>query len=131
MEIQLKLIGVILILLALVHGIFPRYFDWKEELKNLSLINRQLMWVHTFFIAVTVFLIGILCLLSSNDLVNTSFGRKISLGLSAFWTLRLYFQFFVYSSELWKGKLFETVVHILFSIFWFYISLVFLLVGLG
>ena len=59
MEIHLKIIGFILIVLAFVHIIFPRYFAWKEQLKSLTLINKQMMYVHTFFIAVTTLLIGV------------------------------------------------------------------------
>ena len=65
MELHLNIIGVILILLAVVHIFFPRYFEWKEELKALSLINRQMMIVHSFFIALIVFLMGLLCLIST------------------------------------------------------------------
>jgi len=128
MYIHLKIIGVLLIVLALVHIIFPKYFNWSNELKSLSLINRQMMTVHTFFIALTVFLIGLLCLTSSNELIETNLGKKISLGLGIFWAIRLFIQFFVYSSDLWKGKKLETSVHILFSVFWAYFSSIFLIV---
>ncbi|MDR6300808.1 hypothetical protein GGR31_001451 [Mesonia maritima] len=127
MEIHFKIIGILLIALALVHIIFPKYFSWKKELKSLSLINRQMMTVHTFFIAFTVFLMGLLCLTSINELIETNLGKKISLGLGVFWTIRLFIQFFVYSSDLWKGKKFETGIHILFSIFWIYFSSIFLI----
>jgi len=112
--------------LALIHVIFPKYFNWKEELKPLSLINRQMMTVHTFFIALVVFLMGLLCLTSSTELIETKLGKTISIGLGIFWSIRLFIQFFGYSSELWKGKIFETTVHILFSLFWTYLSVVFL-----
>ena len=62
MEIHFKIIGGILVLLALAHGIFPRYFNWKQELNSMSIINRQLMYVHSFFIAFLIFLMGVLCL---------------------------------------------------------------------
>jgi hypothetical protein len=68
---------------------------------------------------------GLLCFLFSSELVNTDFGKKISTGLFIFWFLRLIFQFFVYSSKLWKGKLKETIVHIIFSCFWIYLSIIF------
>lgn len=116
--------------LALVHIIFPRYFRWQVELERISLVNRQMMVVHTFFIALTVFLMGLLCLTSATELVHTSLGKKISLGLGIFWTVRLFVQFFGYSSELWKGKPFETTVHILFSGLWLYLSTVFLWVAM-
>ncbi len=127
MHIHIKIIGFLLIALALVHIIFPKYFNWGKELKFLSLINRQMMTVHTFFIAFTVFLMGLLCLTSTNELIETNLGKKISLGLGVFWTIRLFIQLFVYSSDLWKGKKLETLIHILFSIFWIYFSAIFLI----
>jgi hypothetical protein len=131
MELQLKIIGVLLSILAFVHAAFPSYFNWKKELKQLSLINRQLMEVHTFFIGLMVLLMGVLCFSSSFELVHTGFGKRISLGLGLFWGLRLIVQFFGYSSKLWKGKKFETIVHILFSFFWAYLTYVFFTIYLN
>ncbi len=129
MEIHIKIIGVLLILLAFIHIIFPKYFDWDNELSLLSLINRQMMIIHTIFIALVVFLMGVLCLTSSKELIETGLGKKISLGLGVFWILRLLIQFFGYSSKLWKGKIFETFVHIILSLFWAYLSIVFFTTG--
>ena len=126
MDVQFKIIGTLLILLSMLHFIFPRYFNWKHELSSLSLVNRQIMYVHTFFIAFVVFLMGVLCVTSSTDLLYTQLGKRLSLAFGIFWSIRLYIQFFGYSSKLWKGKLFETMVHILFSIFWTYLSATFI-----
>ena len=128
MELHLKIIGFCLIGLGLVHAIFPRQFNWKQELSSLSIVNREMMYVHTFFIAFTLFLVGLLCLTSATDLVNTTLGKRISLGLGIFFSLRLLFQFFGYSSKTWKGKTFETIVHILFSIFWTYITAIYFII---
>lgn len=125
MEIHFKIIGILLLLLALIHIPFPRYFKWQEELKGLSLINRQMMLTHTFFIALMVFFMGLLCMCCAKDLINTNLGHKLSLGLGIFWLCRMYFQFFVYSGKLWRGKTFETTVHIVFSLFWIYMCAVF------
>jgi hypothetical protein len=126
MELHLKIIGALLIIVALLHFSFPKYFNWTQELRSLSIMNRQLMYVHSFFIALVVFLTGLLCLSSANELINTNLGKKISLGLGIFWAIRLFVQFFGYSPALWKGKRFETGMHILFSMFWTYLSIVFL-----
>lgn len=131
MELHLKVIGVLLVVLALVHVIFPRYFDWKTQLGGLSLINRQMMYVHTFFIALVVLLMGVLCVTSADELVNTPLGQKVCIGLFVFWFARLIIQFFGYSSELWKGKPFETTVHVVFTILWVYLSAVFLWVAIN
>jgi hypothetical protein len=130
MELHLKIVGVLLMLLGLLHIIFPRYFRWKEELSFVSDINRQMMYVHAFFIAFGICLMGLLCLTSSTELTTTSFGKRISLGLGLFWVTRLLIQFFGYSSLLWRGKTFETTVHILFSALWIYLSSVFFVIYL-
>lgn len=122
MEIHLQITGTLLIALAFVHIIFPKYFNWEKELQSLSLMNREMMWVHTIFIALTVFLMGLLCVTSPQELTETALGKKIAFGLAVFWTIRLFIQFFGYSSGLWKGKTFETIVHITFSLLWAYIS---------
>jgi hypothetical protein len=127
MDIHITFIGFILIPLSLIHIIFPKYFDWNKELSTLSLINRQMIYVHTFFIAFIIFLMGILCLSSASDLTHTDLGKKISLGLGIFWLLRLYIQFFGYSPNLWKGKKFETAVHVCFSLMWGYMSFIFIM----
>lgn len=129
MEIHVKIAGSLLLTLSFMHLFFPAYFNWKEELKPLRLINRQMMTVHTFFIAFIVFLIGILCLTSAAELTQTKLGKTLSLGLGIFWATRLFFQLFVYSSKLWKGKTFETTIHVLFSLLWTYVSGVFLWVA--
>lgn len=131
MEIHFKIIGVILILLALAHSAFPRYFKWEVELASLSLASRQIVGVHTFFIALTVFLMGALCLTSASELINTDLGKRISLGIGVFWSIRLLFQFFVFSKDLWKGKRFETLIHIASTILWVYLSTVFIKVGVS
>lgn len=128
MVVQIRVIGFVLVILASIHIIFPRYFHWKKELSSVSLINKQIMYVHTFFIAFVVLLMGLLCLTSAQELIQTNLGKKISLGLGVFWGVRLFVQFFGYSPELWKGKKFETLVHVIFSLLWLYLSLLFLTV---
>jgi hypothetical protein len=131
MELHLKIIGILLMVLAFFHTFFPKYFNWKKELESLSLINNQMMYVHTFFVAVTVFLMGLLCFFCAADIINTSLGKQLSLGLFIFWGLRLLFQFFVYSPKLWKGKSFETAMHIVFSFLWIYLTAIFLIIYLS
>ncbi|HXC06681.1 MAG TPA: hypothetical protein VNZ86_18115, partial [Bacteroidia bacterium] len=69
---------------------------------------------------------GMFCVLESQEIRNTVLGRKVAFGFFLFWLLRLIIQFFGYSRKLWKGKVFETIIHVLFSLLWFYFSLVFL-----
>ncbi len=125
MLIHLKIIGVSLMFLALMHFYFPKYFHWSKELKSLSLMNRQMMIYHTFFIALMVFLMGLLCFTSAEEIVTTHLGKSVALGMAIFWTLRFFVQLFGYSTKLWRGKVFETIVHVFFTVFWLYLSSIF------
>jgi hypothetical protein len=131
MHLHLKILGVLLVGLALLHIVFPRYFRWKTTTSSLEQVTREILYVHTFFIALTVLLMGLLCLSSTQLLLTTPLGHRICLGLAVFWTLRLLFQFFGYSAQLWKGKRFETLVHIAFSGLWLYLSTVFWLAAMS
>jgi len=131
METQLRIIGGMLVLLALLHAGFPRYFNWPNDLRPLSPINRQMMYVHTLFVAFVVLLMGTLCLGFAGELMHTHLGRVVALGLGVFWLLRLLVQFFGYSADLWRGRIFETTVHVVFALFWTYVTTVFLLVAAG
>ncbi|WP_290790421.1 hypothetical protein [Flavihumibacter sp. UBA7668] len=128
---HLQLIGWFLIGLSLLHLIFPSYFNWKKELAGLSVINREMMVVHTFFIALVVFLIGLLCITSAAELIETPLGKRISLGLGFFWLIRWIIQFTGYSSVNWKGKSFETAVHLFFSFVWGYLTVMFFKSAIG
>jgi len=125
MELHLNIIGTVLIILVSMHLFFPKRFNWKTELNHLSLLNRQMIQVHTFFIALLLLMIGILCIFYSYELIHSEFGKVIAGGLSIFWFIRLIFQLFVYSPQLWKGKVFETFMHVLFTFIWTYMSIIF------
>ena len=79
--------------------------------------------------AFIVFLMGLLCLFETQALLNTDLGQSICIGLGVFWGLRLLVQFFGYSSKLWRGKIFETSVHIVFILIWGYLTFLFLWIG--
>jgi hypothetical protein len=131
MGIHLKIVGSLCILLALMHIIIPKYFKWDKELTSVTLITKQILYVHTFFIGFMVFLMGLLCFVYSDELIETSLGRQICLGLFIFWFTRFIFQFWVYSPKVWRGKKFETIMHVIFSLLWSYFTVVFFTVYLN
>jgi lysylphosphatidylglycerol synthetase-like protein (DUF2156 family) len=129
LEINLRLIGLTQLLLALSHLSFKRQFDWERDLQQLSLLNRQVFYVHTFFIAFTVFLMGLLSAFGAKQLISPSpLASFLSAGLTLFWLARLYCQFFYYDKQLWKNQPFRTAVHIIFSFAWIWYSGIYLLV---
>lgn len=123
---HLRLCGVLLIALAFFHGLLPKRFGWREEMQNVSLLTRQIFYVHTFFIALTVGLMGVLSLFLSEALLQPSpLAKGVLIGLTVFWGCRLAFQFFIYDKTLWHRKPFETRMHWLFTALWVYLTLVY------
>ena len=126
LTVHLQAAGFLLLVLALGHGPIARRFLWREEAQRLSAFNRQAFLVHAFFIALIVGFMGALALFWPAALVTPSaLGLPVTGGLTIFWAVRLYVQWFVYDSALWRGKRFESLVHGLFTVFWLYLTVLF------
>ena len=105
--------------LALAHAAFPKPLKWHEDTSKMSPVNRQIFWVHTYFVALTVGLLGGLSLCCTDVLLAPSpLTRPVLGGYVIFWGFRLYCQHFVYKPELWRGKFLETCVHVFFTFLW-------------
>jgi hypothetical protein len=126
LSVLLRLAGAGLILLALLHIPIGRILKWKEEGRKLSPENEQIFHVHTFFVCLSVVLMALPCLfMPSVFLERSEAGIWLAGSLSAFWAVRLYFQFFVYRSDLWRGKMRETLIHWWFAMVWFALAALF------
>ena len=126
LETHLKLAGLVLLILAFAHLFFEKRFGWKEEFASLSPFNRQMFYVHNFFIMLVIALCGALSLFGTESMLEKSaLGRYVAGGILFFWACPWVSQFFVYDSALWRGKVFETRVHIAFSLFWTYLVAVY------
>lgn len=122
LELHLRLAGLLQILLALLHFDFPRRFRWRQELASLSLLNRQMFHVHTFFVCLVLVLFGALSLFAADALLEpTRLARLVLFGITLFWAVRLYCQWFVYDARLWRGRRFETTMHVVFTALWCYL----------
>jgi hypothetical protein len=126
LELHLRLAGALLIVLAGFNLLLPRRFAWPAELQRLTLLTRQVFWVHLFFIVLLLAMMGLLTLAFAPALLaRTPLATVVLAGLSLFWIARLFVQFFVYSPALWRGNRLHTTFHVLFSVLWLYLSCVF------
>ena len=123
LHIHLRIVGFLLVLLGLSHIFMNRYFGWREELANVSLLTRQIFYVHTFFIALGVVLGGAVSLAFPNQLLGPApLNRAILAGMAFFWFCRLLAQFFVYDGAIWRGNRYRTYMHVAFSSLWCYVT---------
>ena len=126
LELHLRLVGVIMAALAVVNLFVPRRFHWPEELARLSLINRQIFQAHSIFLILMLALFSALLLTCTDALLEpTRLARAVLAGLTIFWGLRMVMQWFFYSPETWRGHRLHTVLHVVFSGTWIYVTAVF------
>jgi hypothetical protein len=108
----LRLAGLGLILLAIMHVYIARELRWREELVRLSPVNASIFYVHSFFICLVLVTMGLPCLLEPVTFLEPSrAGAWLTWSFAGFWMIRLFCQFFVYAPELWRGKARETRLH--------------------
>ena len=130
LAILLRIAGAGLLLLAVLHIPIGRQLGWKEDSKRLTPPNEAVFHVHTFFICLTVVMMGLPCLLEpAIFLAPSRAGAWISWSFTAFWACRLYFQWFVYPTALWRGKRLETRIHLVFTLIWLALTAVFAACG--
>ena len=122
--VHLKVVGALLVTLALANTQLDRYFKWKTELAQVSLLTRQIFQVHGFFIVLVVGMMGVCSLFYTDALLASgALSRIVLAGLVVFWLARLAIQFFVYDPAIWRGRRFYTAMHVVFSILWIYVAL--------
>ena len=126
LSVNLRLAGLVILGLAAAYPIYPRYFRWRDELQAVSLLTRQIFFVHCGFIVMLLILQGVLLLAVPHALVEpTTAGLALLVGLTVFWVYRLFAQLFMYERRLWIGNRLHTIVHVVFTAIWCYLSGVF------
>ena len=119
LPIFLRIAGLGLIALALLHIRIGRHLNWREDVTRLTPVNASIFHVHNFFICLVLVLMGLPCMLDPHVFLEKSRAAAwVSWSIAAFWTVRLYFQWFVYRADLWRGKRMETRVHWWFTFVW-------------
>jgi hypothetical protein len=122
---NLRIVGLIMAALVVLNLVVPWRFHWREEMARLSLLNRQIFQAHGIFLILTLAMFAALLLFYGRDLLEpTRLARAVLAGLTAFWTLRMLMQWFFYSTEVWRGDRFKTVMHGVFSVTWVYVSII-------
>ncbi len=130
LTILLRLAGVGLITLAIVHIPIAKRLKWREEAARLSPPNRAIFHVHTAFICVVLVMMALPCIFEPAVFLEKSrAARWLAWSFSGFWGLRLYAQWFIYPFELWRGKNAETIVHWIFTFVWLSLTALFAVCG--
>lgn len=129
--ILLRVAGAGLILLALAHIPMARQLGWRGDAARMSPQNESIFHVHTFFVCVMLCVMGVRALFAPQIFVEpTTAAAWLSWTYAVVWALRLYVQWFVFPQALWRGKRFETAMHVLFTVVWTALTALFVTCGL-
>jgi hypothetical protein len=120
---HLRIVGALLVVLGLSHVFFDRFFGWERELSTVSLLTRKVFYVHTFFIGLGLVMIGAGSFFLASALLQPSaLSRAILAAMVVFWLCRMLAQWFAYDAAIWRGNPFRTVMHVVFSALWIYVT---------
>jgi hypothetical protein len=130
LAILLRIAGAVLLLLAAMHVPISRRLKWCEEPLRLSPVNAAVFHVHALFICLILILMGLPCIADPwVFLERNRAGGWLAWTFAAFWTARLYAQWFVFPRTLWLGRKLETRVHFIFTVIWVFLAALFVLCG--
>jgi hypothetical protein len=126
----LRVAGVMIVLLAVVHIPIAHRLKWREQASLLTPVNASIFRVHTFFVCLALVMMGLPCVADPSAFLERSrAGCWLVWSCSLWWTIRLFSQWFVFPMDLWRGKKFETIMHAVFSVLWLSLAILFAACG--
>jgi hypothetical protein len=98
LPLNLTIAGVLLLGLGILHIALPGALQWDRELAGASPLNREVSYVHCFFIGLACLLWGLLPLTAGRSLLQPSpVARLVLIGAVVFWASRLVIQLLVFN----------------------------------
>ena len=120
-EANLRVVGVLLLAIAVLGVAVHRHFGWGAEIRRLTLLTRQVFLVHSAFVTLTLALLGVLLAGFAPALLAPGvLPRAVLVGLLVMWSARMLAQWFFYDPSLWRGNRLNTFMHVLFSVIYVY-----------
>jgi hypothetical protein len=80
--------GIYCLAFAGFHLAFWKLFDWPEDLRSLSYINRAVVQILNLCLTFAFVVFAVPSLVFPKEMVGTDMGRALLLLISAFWLLR-------------------------------------------
>jgi len=113
--IGLKIVAVLQLSVAVLNLFLPRILKWRKDLEQLSLLPRQVFYVHSWFISITLALFGILTFRFADQMAlgTDELALWLAGAVGLFWGIRTIVQMVYYSPSHWLGKTDRTIVHVM------------------
>lgn len=103
METLIKAGGFYTIALIVFHLLFWRIFNWDQELKQISYLNRATMQVLNISLTFAFVIFSYISLFHPTELLTTSLGNSLLVLIALFWLARAVQQIFFYKLRHWAS----------------------------
>ncbi len=115
--------------IAILNLFLPRILLWKPDLDRMALLPRQVFYVHSWFISLTLVIFAVLTWRFASEMATGTNPVCVWLdgSISFFWLFRTFLQVAYYSSSHWRGNLRRTVIHVACLMIYAGMALVYLL----
>ena len=103
MELLIKTGGIYNIVLVIFHLLFWRIFNWKEDLRSISFLNRAIMPVLNISLTIVFVIFSYISLVHTEELISTSLGHSLLLLMAIFWFVRSVEQVVFFGLKHWAS----------------------------
>ena len=113
LELFLRIIAVAQIALAVLSFFLPRILKWREDIDRMSPLVRDVFFIHSWFISLTLLIWGVLTWRFAFEMAHapTDLSRWLCGAIAVFWGIRCVLQWLHYDSSHWRGIPSRTVMH--------------------
>lgn len=106
MELLIKAGGVYNIILVIFHLLFWRIFNWKEDLRSLTFLNRSTMQVVNLSLTIVFVMFAYISLVHTSELLSSPLGKSLLFSISLLWLARSAMQVIFYKFKHWVSVAF-------------------------
>jgi len=91
---------------AVFHLLFWKIFKWDSELRKLNFLNRAIMQVLNLCLTFCFLVFSYISFFHTSELLTTSLGHTLLVGISIFWLLRAIEQVLFFKLKHWSSMVF-------------------------
>ena len=101
MEALIKAGGIYNMILVIFHLLFWRIFNWEQDLRSLSSLNRSIMPVVNLSLTFVFVIFAYISLVHTTELLSTPLGNSLLILIALFWLARSFLQIIFFKLEHW------------------------------
>ncbi len=98
--------GIYCMAFAVFHLLFWRIFNWNEDLRSLSFLNRAIMQVLNLCLTMVFILFAYVSFAHTNELLTTPLGNSVLIFISLLWFARAAMQPIFFKLKHWGSMAF-------------------------